>query len=247
MASFFEESIRTYSGLSSETKPTAAAGNSVPNGSRWREVDTAKTFHYNESDDTWYLAEPTVDSATHALNFVDYEHHEIHSGSSYSANFDNTTDSTDDHRSAIALQTPNTTKWAHMVVEVTASSPAEFSIIEGITIDLGAGTEKTIYNRNRNSTNVSTLVNLANPQVAGSVTTYTEAQLAASNLAGGTAIEHILLAGGEGPKAVGGAARGASEWILDQGVKYLFVIQNIGANANMHEIHLAWYEHTSKA
>ena len=133
-----------------------------------------------------------------------------------------------------------------MVVEVTASSPAEFFIYEGITIDLAAGTEKTIYNRNRNSTNVSTLVNLANPQVAGSVTTYTETELAASNLAGGTAIEHILLAGGEGPKAVGGAARGASEWILDQGVKYLFVVQNIGANANMHEIHLGWYEHTNK-
>lgn len=247
MAHFFEETIRFFSGLSSETKPTTAAGNNVPNGSRWREVDTAKTFHYNKSDDTWYQAEPTVDSATHALNMVEYEHHEIHAGSAYSANFDNTTASTDDHRSAIGLQTPNTTKWAHMVVEVTASSPAEFTILEGQTIDLAAGTEQTIYNRNRNSANVSTLVNLANPQVAGSVTTYTEAQLAAANLSGGTTIEHILLAGGEGPKAVGGAARGTSEWILKQNSKYLFVLQNVGANANMHEIHLGWYEHTSKA
>ncbi|MCP4568390.1 MAG: hypothetical protein GY841_12505 [FCB group bacterium] len=48
MADYYEQSIHNYSGLSTETKPTAAAGNNVPNGSRWREVDTAKVYHYNE-------------------------------------------------------------------------------------------------------------------------------------------------------------------------------------------------------
>ena len=51
---FFEQSIKTYSGLSSETKPTIAALNEVPNGSRFREVDTRKTYFFNLSDDTWY-------------------------------------------------------------------------------------------------------------------------------------------------------------------------------------------------
>lgn len=55
MADFFEQAINNYSGSSTETKPTRAAGNNVPNGSRWREVDTAKTWHYNKSDDAWYL------------------------------------------------------------------------------------------------------------------------------------------------------------------------------------------------
>jgi hypothetical protein len=54
MTDFFETTIKTYSGLSSETKPTIAVGVDVPNGSRWREVDTKKTFIYNLSDDTWY-------------------------------------------------------------------------------------------------------------------------------------------------------------------------------------------------
>jgi hypothetical protein len=54
MASFEEASIKTFSGLSSETKPTIAAGNNVPNGSRWREVDTMLTYFYNKSNDTWY-------------------------------------------------------------------------------------------------------------------------------------------------------------------------------------------------
>ena len=51
---FFESTIKTYSGLSSETKPTIAAGNTVPNGSRWRDVDTGKTFFFNLADDDWY-------------------------------------------------------------------------------------------------------------------------------------------------------------------------------------------------
>jgi len=49
-----ESTIKTYSGLSSETKPTIAGGTDVPNGSRWREVDTEKTYYFNLADDAWY-------------------------------------------------------------------------------------------------------------------------------------------------------------------------------------------------
>lgn len=54
MADFVEQSIKTYSGLSSETKPTAAGGITVPNGSRFREVDTKHIYFYNLDDDAWY-------------------------------------------------------------------------------------------------------------------------------------------------------------------------------------------------
>ena len=54
MADFFETVVKNYSGLSSETKPTIAAGNNVPNGSRWREVDTGCIYFFNESNDAWY-------------------------------------------------------------------------------------------------------------------------------------------------------------------------------------------------
>ena len=57
MPDYFETTIKNYSGLSSETKPTIAAGNVVPNGSRWREVDTGKVYYFNESNDAWYLFE----------------------------------------------------------------------------------------------------------------------------------------------------------------------------------------------
>ena len=54
MADFFEITLRNYSGLSSETKPTLLAGDVVFNGSRWREVDTDKIFIFNKADDAWY-------------------------------------------------------------------------------------------------------------------------------------------------------------------------------------------------
>ena len=56
MANNFETVVKNYSGLSTETKPTIAAGNAVPNGSRWREVDTGLTYHFNLGDDAWHVS-----------------------------------------------------------------------------------------------------------------------------------------------------------------------------------------------
>lgn len=53
--SIVETTIKNYSGLSSEIKPTIDGGTDVPNGSRFREVDTGKQFFFNEYDDYWYL------------------------------------------------------------------------------------------------------------------------------------------------------------------------------------------------
>ena len=71
MSDFFEQSINNYSGLSSETKPTIAAGNNVPNGSRWREVDTKNVYFFNLSDDKWYLKDEYLQSISGAGTVVD--------------------------------------------------------------------------------------------------------------------------------------------------------------------------------
>ena len=56
MSDSLETVVKNFSGLSSETKPTIAAGNAVPNGSRWREVDTGLTYHFNLGDDAWHVS-----------------------------------------------------------------------------------------------------------------------------------------------------------------------------------------------
>ena len=71
MSSNFETVVKNYSGLSSETKPTIAAGNSVPNGSRWREVDTKRVFHFNLADDSWYESWQEIEAISNASPIVD--------------------------------------------------------------------------------------------------------------------------------------------------------------------------------
>jgi len=72
---FVEQSIQTYSGLSTETKPTVGAGNKVPNGSRFREfnpvTETCKTYYYNISDDRWYLSTEETQTIAGASPIID--------------------------------------------------------------------------------------------------------------------------------------------------------------------------------
>ena len=189
---------------------------------------------------------PRVDSATHALEIIDYEHHEIHSGSSFVAHVDNTTANTDDHRTFLGFECPNTAKWFHVIIEVGSSHPAEAFLVEDVTIDDDEGTEIVTYDRNRNTANTSTILSLQGTPTVGSVTWMLEAELAAATFSYATELEHVQIVAGGGPKAIGGSARGVQEWILKQGLKYGVWVQNIGANTNMHEIHLDFYEHTDK-
>jgi hypothetical protein len=71
MAGFFETTIKNYSGLSTETKPTVSDGYDVPNGSRFREVDTDKTYHYDLSSDTWYETNKHVNPILESMPVID--------------------------------------------------------------------------------------------------------------------------------------------------------------------------------
>ena len=190
---------------------------------------------------------PRLDVSTHAWNTIEHDHHEIHAGSSFSAYYSRTTDATDAHRSGIYLLTPDTAKELHFVVEFSASFAAFFSICEGVTIDLNEGTNGVaIYNRDRNSTKTSVAKDNATAHTANKVTTFTEAEIAAANFAAGTIIRTEPLIAGGGPKPAGGSSRGAQEYILKKNTPYVFLLTNVGANANVHHILLDWYEHTPK-
>jgi hypothetical protein len=186
-----------------------------------------------------------ADASTHSLQVVDYAHHEIHSGSSYHTNFSNLTANTDAHRTAIGFVTSATAKWVHMTISASSSLEAEVYILEAPTINNDTGTQKAVYNRNRNSVYTSLVTDVSAAPTAATVETYIEAELA--TLAGGTELEHFNMAAGSGNQALGGDARGQAEWVLDAGVLYLVIVENIGANLNLHEIHLNWYEHTDKS
>ena len=187
------------------------------------------------------------DGSTLAMNIIDYSHHEIHSGSSFHAEYSLTTASSDNDVTMILFKTPATAKYSHMVVTVSASHPAEAIINEAPTLaDSGDGSDLAVFNRNRNSGTTSTLQSLEDTPTVGSLTSANESEWGDIDLSAGTELEHLWLAGGGGPFAVGGVSRGTQEWVLDANTIYAVYLQNTGANANTHDIGIDWYEHQDK-
>lgn len=192
------------------------------------------------------LKKAKIDPQTNALVVIPYEHYELHGESAFTIHYTVTTANSDDHRTGIVFKTPAGSKKAHMTIEVTASHPAEAFLLEGPTIDDDPGANIVTYNRDRSSSVTSILTSKEATGTAGEVTTLTEAQIAAASFSGGTELDYMILAGGEGPKAFGGQDRSAQEWILKPSTVYMVYLKNIGANTNIHLLRFDWYEHTDK-
>ncbi len=192
-------------------------------------------------NDTYQV--PRIDPNTHAIETIENEHYEIHGGSSFTAYYTRTTDATDVHRSAIYLLTPVCCPDLHLVIHFSASFAAFFTICEGATIDINTGTNGvTILNRNRNSIKTSKARDNATAHTVNAITTFTEVQIAAANFVCGTTIRTEPIIAGGGPKPAGGEYRGVQEYILKRNTPYIFLLTNVGANANVHHIHIDWYE-----
>jgi len=188
-----------------------------------------------------------LDAVTHGILTVEYAHHQIHEGKSFSAYYSVTTAATNGHRSGLYLKTPATPN-CHLVVEFSASAAANFSICEAPTIAANTGTHGVvIYNRRRSSANTSGVTDNATSPADNKVTTLTEAQIAGDGTwATGTVIRTAPLQVGTGPFPAGGSDRGSQEYILKPSTAYVFLITNTTASANTHHILIDWYEHTDK-
>jgi len=176
---------------------------------------------------------PRLDPSTHALETIDYEHHEVHEGNHFTycqidADFD-IADAIE-----LLIITPNTTKWAHMVINVEAGLDTNVKLYEN-TAAAGHGSAGvlTAFNNNRNSvTSNTTTINTSDDGGADGTLIF-ESQLGIST---GVGISKIT---------GGGVSRSLDEWILKQNSKYLLVITS-GSDDSSLSIKLSWYEHTDK-
>jgi hypothetical protein len=229
---FKESTITNYSGLSTETKPTIAAGTAVPNGSRWREVDTGKTYHFDLATDVWYQSSPQIDSSTHAIETIEYEHHEIHSGSHYfvagyqDLGLNDVLDFT--------WQMPNTTKWIHWTWQISTESETLWQIYEGVTATNPLANVITPYNNNRNSTKTS-----------GTAMRFeVQSSLAVANADTAVGAAALLESGVSGAGKNSGNSTRSNELVLDQGV--LYCLRATAQAAGNVSFIMEWYEHTDK-
>lgn len=170
-----------------------------------------------------------VDAATHAINTIDYSHHEIHAGNHYKAGYGVTDQSLDTDDTVVVLfTTPDSTTWAHWTMTASATGFCRVDVYENPTVS-AAGTGVTEWNRNRNSTKTATVVVTHTPTTSNN----------------GTLMVRKFL-GGEGFKTdFSGEHRGDSEFILKQNEQYLIIATALADNISI-QVGGDWYEHADK-
>jgi len=172
--------------------------------------------------------------------------YQIEEGNVFSAYYTVTTAETDALRTAIYMKMPAATTKIYCVPSFSASGAAKAEICEAPTVAADTGTAHTqvIYNRNRNSSATSLVLDNDNPQVVNKFTGLAEAAIAGDGTwATGTIVRSETLVAGAAPRALGGVA-GEQPYLLKAATAYVFLITNVGATANIHKIYVDWVEVT---
>ncbi len=92
-----------------------------------------------------------ADGKSHALQTIDYAHHETHSGSSFHADTVDTSMGNTDTL-VLAWRTPLAKKKMHLTVGWAAKAAGHVELIENPLWTAGTGTKVSIINNNRSST-----------------------------------------------------------------------------------------------
>ena len=170
-----------------------------------------------------------TDDVTNQLMTIDYVHHESHAGSAYFAVYSALANDTD--LIEVRIQTPDTRKWAHMVIVIDVALAGTAQLWRGTTKTHVGGNAMALMNRNHNSSNTSGLTVCHTP--------------GGSESAGSALTRYIGAASTSGRSDVGGTAGSRGEFILAQNTAYLIRITS-RADSNALTIVLDWYEHASK-
>jgi len=185
------------------------------------------------------------DGITSAATGIDYAHHELHGGSSFTCHYTQDVSDTND-RSIIVLKTPAAPKYCHTIVAASSTAAALAKITEAPTVTNDTGATLAVYNRRRVGTpNESGVIDISqDPDTANAATYFTEATM--GNVTVGTVIAMTTLgaAGAGVVKQIGGVTRETQEWILKASTLYAFELISLDDTDNTHWIEVSWYEHT---
>jgi hypothetical protein len=168
-----------------------------------------------------------IDASTGAFESIEYEHHEIHSGSHFFVCGSGTFAA--DEQIEFQLTTPASPKEIHMVFNIQSTGAVVSSIYEGATV--AAGDAVTAYNNNRNSTKTTALTLLQSDGVPS---------------AAGTLISSAAFGVSGNPVSTrGGNTERNKELILKFETTYRFLIESDSAN-NIISYCGEWYEHSNR-
>ena len=204
-----------------DTLPVQIYGK-LPDGTIYPiQIDSNNNFGFVLNDSDGIPA--GVDDSTETLQVIDYEHHEIHSGSHFFiCDYEESLASSDTIE--FVITTPDTTKWAHMSLDFASTLGAKLDVYEGSSNVVG-GTTATPINNNRNSDTISVLTIVRDP----------------ASITDGTKIAGYLA----GANRVSGNVDRNREIMLKQNTIYLFRFTSL-ANSNSISFCGEWYEHQNK-
>jgi len=173
-----------------------------------------------------------MDASTHSLQIIDYEHHEIHSGSHYIVS--GFQELGNGEVLDFTWQMPNTTAWIHWIWHISTESETTWYIYEGVTAENPLANTITPINSNRNSNNTS-----------GTTMRYElQASLAAANADTSVGGALLIGSGKSGAGKDSGFSKREEELILEQNT--LYCLRAFADAAGYVSFHMSWYEHTDK-
>ena len=173
------------------------------------------------------LESPTIDGSTNATTTIDYEHHKVHDSSHYFTKSIATVAS--GATVAYLMAVPSSTKLPHLVWSGTGSAITDVVLIEGVPNTL-KGTVQTIFNNDRNSSNVSGCTFYRT--VTGGPWT-------------GTTLYQIKSGAATQQSRTPASSERGAELIMKSGVTYAFLFTS-GTNDNLTNLVCEWYEHVPK-
>jgi hypothetical protein len=184
-----------------------------------------------KTGDTTYQT-PRIDSSTHTLQTIEYEHHEIHEGSHFFV--DGVQDLSINQVLDFTFTTPNTTTWSHLTWKFDTESETAWYIYEGATATNALANSITPRNNNRNS--ATTSVNTLKYEV--------QADLATANADTNVSSATLLQSGISGAGKTVGDDKRERELILKQNT--IYCMRAIASTAGYIYFHMGWYEHANK-
>jgi hypothetical protein len=161
---------------------------------------------------------------------TDIQHYEIHEGCSYAVSADGILDT--NGTLSISFKTAATGKYIHAVGFADSALQSRIEVLESPTITVDTGTDLDVFNRNRNSSNTSTVRTIETVPQLNKMTQD------ATITADGTVFVSQLLGAG---KKVPGQTRDDGEWILKPDTIYSARLTSAEEN-NLCTVAINWYE-----
>ena len=185
---------------------------------------------WNNTLQKWYKA--AGDEVTDAITFVDYSHHEIHSGKHWHVE-DDSADLGAETGDLITIQftTPTAASgkgFVHAIFEGFCGAAYTFDLREAQSGGGAGGAALTAYNHRRDSSNTHGMSFLKDSAVG----------------TGGTVLFTKYFGAGVGSGTHGGTQRNNNEWILKQNT--LYQVRVYSANAAAAYVSMDFYLHNDR-